>query len=313
MATKRKRPEADQERKPKRSPRTEDTAAEPSQHAPVGQLSKDTPLTETQTLGGLEISIPGMIVLNSKPGGGKSHMLRYIMYMYRKRFDHGIAFSKSTFRPGNLDYMPAFPDEPDKWLNFKHLHWSEEVLQAFLDGQAADPSKLGFVLVDDNISDPNMWYSKAFIDAATMYRQYNILLVISTQHTNRISTTIRECASQVGLFAMDTHNAIHACWESYGQEFRNDRDFYAWFSSILGDIKNHNCAWKNKIDGKPYVIVRAPKEIPAFRIEYGKKARPKKKRRTKEPKGVNWTIGRNLGHIQSAIKRLNPQEGQRDM
>jgi len=177
----------------------EDAANPPpkAKDVPPNKGSKDTALTETQCLGGLEISIPGMIVLNSKPGGGKSHMLRYIMYLYRKRFDHGIAFSKSTFRTTNLDYMPEFPDEPGKNLNFKHLHYKPEILQAFLDGQAADPSKLGFVVVDDDISDPNMWYSQPMIDAATMYRQYNILLVISTQHTNRVSTTIRECASQV--------------------------------------------------------------------------------------------------------------------
>lgn len=271
---------------------------------PPNKGTKDTVLTETQCRGGLEISIPGMVVLNSKPGGGKSHMLRYIMYLYRDLFDHGIAFSKSTFRTTNLDYIPQFPG-PDakKNLNFKHLHYKPEILQAFLDGQAADPSKLGFVVVDDDISDPNMWYSQPMIDAATMYRQYNILLVINTQHTNRVSTTIRECASQVGLFAMDTHNAIHACWESYGQEFRNDRDFYAWFGRTLGDVKQHNCAWKNKIDGKPYVIVRAPPQIPDFRIEYGEVKKKRTKRSKKQPAGPAFALGQNLSHIAQGIKR----------
>lgn len=290
----------------------EAVAAEPSKMArhdgkvAKGGKTKDTALTETQTLGGLEISIPGMIVLTSKPGGGKSHMLRYIMYLYRKRFAHGIAFSKSTFRTTNLDYIPAFPGE-EGWLNFKHTHYSPEILQAFLDGQAADPDKLGFLIIDDDISDPDMWYSQPMIDAATMYRQYNLFVVICTQHCNRVSTTIRECASQVGLFAMDTHNSIHACWESYGQEFRNDKLFYQWFMGVMGDVKNHNCAWKNKIDGKPYVIVRAPQTIPDFRIEYGNLKAMKrvlKKRRKAVQKKVSNEMLANLGGIVNRARSM---------
>jgi len=102
---------------------------------------------------------------------------------------------------------------------------------------------------------------------------------------------------------MDTHNAIHACWESYGQEFRNDRDFYSWFGKILGDVKQHNCAWKNKIDGKPFVIVRAPAEIPSFKIEYGLKQKPRKKRKKKGNKGPSFALGQNLNHIAQGIKR----------
>src|ERR1700743_2557723 len=106
---------------------------------------------------------------------------------------------------------------------------------------------------------------------------------------------------------MDTHNAIHACWESYGEEFRNHRDFYAWFGRILGDVKKHNCAWKNKIDGRPYVIVRAPREIPAFRIEYGMKKQRRKKRR-KTDGGPHSALMGNLGHISAALKRIQPSD-----
>ena len=80
----------------------------------------------------LSVSVPGLVILNSKPGGGKSHLMRYIVYLHRKEIAHAIAFSKSCFRPGNLDYIPnyeATPKDVKEFLNFKHMCYNGAVLQ----------------------------------------------------------------------------------------------------------------------------------------------------------------------------------------
>jgi hypothetical protein len=125
------------------------------------------------------------------------------MYMNRDRFAYGICFSKSAFREGNLEYIPYFegsPEDKARYLNFKHMLYNEEALRALLVKQASYPDgerPCAFVIFDDDISDPNMFNSSAFIDAVTMYRHYNLWICICVQYINKLSTTARECASQV--------------------------------------------------------------------------------------------------------------------
>jgi hypothetical protein len=267
---------------------------------------------------GLRVTIPGMVVLNSKPGGGKSHLTRYLMSEYRDQFAHGIAFSRSAFRPGNLDYMPNFegtPKEQQRYLNFKHLYYEEEVLRNFLDLQAGYPEEerpLGFVIFDDDTSDPGMWKTSAMQDAATMYRQFNILLIINTQYVNLIPPVIRECAMQVAIFKTDTDRAIQACYDSYGQDFNRREEFQHFLftatkDAVLGQ-KEHKFIWKDKEMDGPWRVLKAPTTIPKFRIEYGEKSSAKgrgkgKSKSAHASKRSTRGIGQNiLNHVQD-VKR----------
>jgi hypothetical protein len=241
-------------------------------------------------LGPLPISIPGTVVLNSRPGGGKSHLIEYLIYMNRGLFSHGIVFSKSIFRKGNMAYIPDYDGSPEnkrKYMNFKHAKFDPTKLQALLDLQASYPDEerpLAFVIVDDELSTPHMWDCSATIDAATMYRHYNIVMFISTQYVNKVCTTIRECASQVGLFHMDTLRAINAAWEAYGQvEFDKYQPFKEWLDNNTNPDKGrrfHFC-WKDKSEGTPWRVCLAPAKIPRFRLEYGQRAAARATRGTK--------------------------------
>lgn len=243
----------------------------------------------------LGVTLPGMLVLNSKPRGGKSHLARYLVYSNRKHIAHGIAFSKSAFRPGNLEYIPNFEGDP-RYMNFKHMVFSDAVLREFLNGQARYPEgerPLGLIMFDDDISDPNMWNSPSVIDAATMYRHYNIWLIISTQYINKLSTTVRECASQVALFKMDSKRSIDAAYEAYGQEFEDAEQFKRWLFQVTAQPELHNFAWKDKINDAPWEVCRAPANIPKFRLEYGLKCSGRaKKGGGQKPSGKRKRTGR---------------------
>ena len=118
--------------------------------------------------------------------------------------------------------------------------------------------------MDDDISEANMFNDEAMLDAATMYRQYNLLILISTQYINKISTTFRECASQVGLFKMDSKRSINAAYESYGQDFEDENAFRKWLFEATTPVEKHNFCWKDKMNDAPWQILRAPAAIPSF-------------------------------------------------
>ena len=53
----------------------------------------------------LDIEIPSLILINAPQGSGKSHLIRYIMYMNRKKFDYGIVFTNTLFEDDSFDYV----------------------------------------------------------------------------------------------------------------------------------------------------------------------------------------------------------------
>jgi len=293
--------------KRKREDHDFDAIAVPEAEGQAQNYNKDRPRKQQKEIVGdddLGVTLPGMLVLNSKPRGGKSHLARYLVYCNKRHIAHGIVFSKSAFRPGNLDYIPNFDGDP-AYRNFKHMCFSDVVLREFLNGQARYPEgerPLGLIMWDDDISDPGMWNSPAVIDAATMYRHYNVWIIISTQYINKLSTTVRECASQVALFKMDSKRSIDAAYEAYGQEFEDGDDFKRWLFQATANPNLHNFAWKDKINDKPWEVCRAPAKIPNFRLEYGKKGGGRKsgQRKGSSRKRIGKTVG---GDGQGPTKR----------
>jgi len=245
--------------------------------------------------GGLMLTLPACILLNSRPGGGKSHMARYLCYELRDYIAYGVCYSKSIFKEGNIDYIPAYTNKPEdlaKYQNFRFDKFSKENLAEVLKIQSEYPegkAPLCLIMFDDDISDPDMFTSEEFIDAVTMFRHYNLLIIICTQYINKLTTVTRECASCVGLFKMTTKRSINAAYESYGVEFESENEFKRWLSINTHNPKDHNICWKDRANDAPWKVIRAPKEIPTFRLEYGqvkgggKDGKKRKKSNRKKP------------------------------
>jgi hypothetical protein len=74
----------------------------------------------------MNISIPGMIIICGLQGGGKSHLICYIMHENQKKFDWGIVFSNTGFLADNFDcidkrFLHAKYDELTL-ANLKSIH-----------------------------------------------------------------------------------------------------------------------------------------------------------------------------------------------
>jgi hypothetical protein len=121
-------------------------------------------------------SIPGLIIVCGMQGGGKSHLIRYLMHENRKKFDWGIVFSNTSFSADNFDYI-------DK--RFVHAKYDEDVLANLksIHEQLVEKGKKpsAFVIFDDCLFGPQ-WRSAEFLSLMTQLRHYGITCIISCQY-----------------------------------------------------------------------------------------------------------------------------------
>lgn len=103
---------------------------------------------------------------------------------------------------------------------------------------------------------------------------------------------------------MDSKRAIDAVYESFGQDFEDYKTFKEWLFQNTTPKDEHNFCWKDKMNDLPWEVLRAPAAIPKFRLEYGRKVEEKKvkkrkrSQKSKEEKGGQWPMQRELAAVQ---------------
>ena len=203
----------------------------------------------------LPICAPGFLMNVSRQGGGKSHLDRYLMYENQRNFPWGVVFSKTVFDEENIPYIP---------LQYKHLGYQRDVLIGLMRLQLSYPKEIrptGFIIFDDCITG-TMWNDEVLQDAFTQMRHYHFFIIVCTQYLNKVPPIIREQASDVALFHMETKRSMDAAFESYGGDFEDIKDFRRF---IVGLGKGtHKFAYQNKFVSDKWFVCRAPAEIPPF-------------------------------------------------
>jgi hypothetical protein len=212
----------------------------------------------------LNITIPGLVIINGVQGGGKSHCIKYIMHEHQKEFNWGLVFTQTAFNDDNFDYM-------DKKI--VHCRYNEQALIGMkkihesLIKQGKRPR--AFVIFDDCIYEEKQWRSPVLMSFLTQLRHYNVFCIISTQHANRLPPEVRTNAFGVLIFTMATKRALDALYESYGMFFDN---FDAFKRFVLENTENHQFIYYNtriksaQLEDK-YQVMKCPGEIPAFKVE----------------------------------------------
>lgn len=217
----------------------------------------------------MNISIPGVYMVCGLQGGGKSHLIKYIMHENRKKFDFGIVFTNTGFVDANFDYV----DE-----RFVHLEYDSEILKNFKDIckrriEASQTNKnvkplCGFVIFDDCL-EGNQWKDKELRSLVTQVRHYNITVIISTQHPTAIPPLFRTNTWQAFMFFMGTEDAMKALHKNYGQMVGTFADFKEYFTEATAE-KHQFVAYDSKNGGTDvatrYKVLICPSEIPNFRV-----------------------------------------------
>lgn len=213
---------------------------------------------------GFHVSIPGIFILNGKPGSGKSHLMKYVFYINRDKFRLGLAVSGTYHDPANLDFVPALPEYRMTRYDGSRVRW-------LLNEQAKIPKEVrkpAYFIADDYISDRNMWEDQAFQDMCTQCRHFDIFVCINTQYINKVPPLFRESAFQTAIFKQDTKRSIDAAYESYGNGFDTVNDFKRFNKQQLASYeflfidKFHPEG--NTEDSRQ--IFQSPEHIPSFKL-----------------------------------------------
>jgi len=197
-------------------------------------------------------------------GGGKSHLIRYMMYTLKKKFDYGVVFTNTFFEDDSFDYV-----------NKKYIHpeYNEDVLTELMNIQAnlieeGKTQKEAYCIFDDCI-DASQFKCPKLKQLCTQLRHYHITVIFATQYVNLIPPYMRSNAMYVVIFKTDSECSLKALYASYGQLFNNFNEFKNHIMHKLGNYKfifyDKNHVSENIAD--TYRIMVAPEHIPKFRLK----------------------------------------------
>lgn len=212
----------------------------------------------------MNLQTPAVYVICGLQGGGKSHLIRYMMSEMRDKFDCGVVFSNTGFSEGNFEYV-------DK--RFVHLEYQPQVLKNLKDIfrkriEAGRPLS-GFVIFDDCL-EGGQWKEPELRSLITQVRHYNITIIISTQYPKAIPPLFRTNTWQAFMFAMPTEDAMKAMWSNFGQMFGSYPEFKQFL--LQATSTRHQFIAYNAREGPPdprgrYQVMIAPKNIPKFTLK----------------------------------------------
>jgi len=212
----------------------------------------------------MNIQIPSLILLNAPQGSGKSHLIRYMMYQCRKRFDYGICFSNTFFEDDSFDYIKK---------KYIHPEYNPDVLSALMKIQSnlieeGKAVKEAFCIFDDCI-DASQFKCPKLKQLCTQLRHYHITVIFTTQYTNLLPTFMRANAMAVIIFRTDSECNLRALYESYGQLFNNYNEFKNYLMQKLGNYKfvYYDKRHVNEDIEDTYRIMLAPERIPKFQLQ----------------------------------------------
>jgi len=177
------------------------------------------------------IEIPGLILVNGPQGVGKSHLINYLMYTNRKKFDYGIVFTNTYFEDDSFPY-----------INKKYVHpeYDEEILLTLMQIQKkvveSGNEKQAFVIFDDCI-DQEQFKSPVLKRLCTQLRHYFITVIFACQYANLIPPYMRTNCMAVVIFKTDSEINLKALFASYGQAFHNFNSFKNYVMGNLGNQK----------------------------------------------------------------------------
>jgi hypothetical protein len=220
----------------------------------------------------IDLSVPGFVCINGATREGKSHFINYVLFKYRNYFAYGVAFSQTAFDTDNLSMIPP---------EFKHPGWNEEKAIAFIQLRMAqyaagvilsDPGNIAFMVIDDNVSDKNMWKSPALTQIVTQTKHLGVFIIISTQYAVKIPAILREQAFQVVIFHTKGIRSKKALVESYGNEYEDINHFERDLLSRLPQRSYNFAIFDNTHSEYGWRIFKCPgpETIPIWQFNYGR-------------------------------------------
>lgn len=202
------------------------------------------------------------MTVNGKTGAGKSVFIKYLMreFSIHKPFDFGIVMSNTAWE-GSFNYVPK---------KYVFEDFNEDILKNLIkiqkDNLSKSIEKRAFVLLDDCCSE-NKMKSPILKKLAIMGRHYLITVILSTQYVHLLPPVLRANSFYNVFFDLGQgRRELEACYNSYGQRFKNYDDFKQYY---YDNINNHKFILFQHETGE-YKTFRCPSTIPPFYLKYNK-------------------------------------------
>ena len=203
--------------------------------------------------------LPAFIIVNGKPGQGKTHWIKNFTLHHASRFTHGCVF---THNPQQHQYMPRrriFTGSD-----------AEEKIAAILDHQDDTRKRKGnpdpmLLIFDDflNVKFNGHVLTKLF----TEFRHKSITIILSTQWVNKVPPVARQCATHAITFKTQAKKVLDALFENYATDFDNWRELKMYIGRVLLEDYQH-LAIKTAGHGHDKYRVRKCGLIPQFKLEF---------------------------------------------
>lgn len=217
-----------------------------------------------------DIDIPSLILIFGGMRLGKSHLIRYLMYNLRKKFDYGIVFCNTCFEDSSFDYVPTELVYPE---------YSSEALENLMKIQAnlveKGVKKNAYVIFDDALFD-DQFKCNSLKKLTTQLRHYNITLIMSSQYANCIPQRMKANSMHTFIFHTDNKNNLEALYNAFGQLFFDSyNDFKKYLLEHTGDYKfiyYSNMLPQSNLTNN-FHSYKAPAKIPRFRLKINNKTK----------------------------------------
>lgn len=187
------------------------------------------------------------IVIIGKPGEGKSILIDDILYQKRHIFPTGLACSGTE--DSNKNYANRFPD------CFIYNALNEEIVQSFINRQVVSRDHLSVpwavLVLDDVMTDPNMFNNQVFYDLFKNGRHYALLCILALQYGMDIKPGIRDVLDGVFIF----RNPLLRSRKKIYENFASIIPSFDLFCKIMDTVTNdhtalyiHNSSTSNNIE-----------------------------------------------------------------
>jgi energy-coupling factor transporter ATP-binding protein EcfA2 len=213
----------------------------------------------------MDLEKSNFLLVAGKPAAGKSHAIRYILHLLHPDYNPDpvrfiIVFTTTKFN-GAYAFLPQ---------EYIHTKYDPEVLSSLIKIQQDTGAKYRAAVIFDDLLSTKAFSSDLFTQLATTFRHLRIDIIISTQYLYRVPPVTRECATRVLIFRQVTKRSLDALYESFGQFFKNAKEFSDY---LLKNTGNYQFVLfkSNSSDEdvrKIYRIMKCPAEVPMFTYVY---------------------------------------------
>lgn len=208
------------------------------------------------------IKFPARIIISSKTNTGKSHYIRWLLYLNYEKIDRLVVYAYSKddgyedlTRYYYSDYKPEYMDDLIKMQEDDKIYIGEEKGK----GKYQYPHTV--VIMDDFVGNVNMTFQKGIDKLFTQGRHYNITVIVTTQKYKSVSNVMRGNAGYIILFSQTNMVQTNGIAEEYNI-YEDKNNFYILLNK---HTDKYGCViidnTKNKIE---YHHDRAEKKIGHF-------------------------------------------------